>query len=121
MNLYVGTSGYSYKEWKGSFYPEKLPAKEMLSYYSSRLPAVEINNTFYRLPQRSMLENWKEQVPSEFRFSVKASQKDHSLQKTAERGRGNEILARDSRGPGRAFRSGSFSAAAKYEKGPVAT
>ena len=75
MNLYVGTSGYSYKEWKGNFYPEKLPAKEMLSYYSSRLPAVEINNTFYRLPQRSMLENWKEQVPSEFRFSVKASQK----------------------------------------------
>ena len=57
MNLYVGTSGYSYKEWKGSFYPEKLRAKEMLSYYSSRLPAVEINNTFYRLPQRSMLEN----------------------------------------------------------------
>jgi len=75
MNLYVGTSGYSYKEWKGSFYPEKLPAKEMLSYYSSRLPAVEINNTFYRLPQRSMLENWKEQVPPQFRFSVKASQK----------------------------------------------
>jgi uncharacterized protein YecE (DUF72 family) len=75
MNLYVGTSGYSYKEWKGSFYPEKLPAKEMLSYYASRLPAVEINNTFYRLPQKSMLENWKEQVPENFRFSVKASQR----------------------------------------------
>ncbi len=75
MNLYVGTSGYSYKEWKGSFYPEKLPAKEMLSYYASRLPAVEINNTFYRLPQMSVLENWKEQVPEGFRFSVKASQK----------------------------------------------
>jgi len=75
MNLYVGTSGYSYKEWKGNFYPEKLPAKEMLSYYASRLPAVEINNTFYRLPQKSMLENWKEQVPENFRFSVKASQR----------------------------------------------
>jgi uncharacterized protein YecE (DUF72 family) len=75
MNLYVGTSGYSYKEWKGSFYPEKLPAKEMLAYYASRLPAVEINNTFYRLPQKSMLENWKEQVPGNFRFSVKASQR----------------------------------------------
>ena len=49
--LHVGTSGYSYKEWKGNFYPEDLPAKEMLSYYSRRLPAVEINNTFYRLPQ----------------------------------------------------------------------
>lgn len=75
MNLYVGTSGFSYKEWKGSFYPEKIPAKEMLAYYASRLPAVEINNTFYRLPQKSMLENWKDQVPAGFRFSVKASQK----------------------------------------------
>jgi uncharacterized protein YecE (DUF72 family) len=75
MDLYVGTSGFSYKEWKGSFYPEKIPAKEMLAYYASRLPAVEINNTFYRLPQKSMLENWKDQVPEGFRFSVKASQK----------------------------------------------
>jgi uncharacterized protein YecE (DUF72 family) len=75
MNLLVGTSGYSYKEWKGSFYPEDLPAKEMLSYYASRLPAVEINNTFYRMPQRSMLENWGEQVPASFRFSIKATQR----------------------------------------------
>ena len=75
MTLYVGTSGYSYKEWKGSFYPEKIPAKEMLPYYASRLPAVEINNTFYRLPQPSVFENWKEQVPPSFRFSVKASQR----------------------------------------------
>jgi uncharacterized protein YecE (DUF72 family) len=75
VTLYVGTSGYSYKEWKGNFYPEKLPAKEMLSYYATRLRAVEINNTFYRLPQRSVLENWKEQVPAGFKFSVKASQR----------------------------------------------
>ena len=75
MKLHVGTSGYSYKEWKGNFYPEDLPAKEMLSYYSGRLPAVEINNTFYRLPQPSMIENWKAQVPESFRFSIKASQR----------------------------------------------
>ena len=75
MNLYVGTSGYSYKEWKGNFYPEDLPAKEMLSFYAGRLPAVEINNTFYRLPQASMVENWKEQVPESFRFSIKATQR----------------------------------------------
>ncbi len=75
MRLYVGTSGYSYKEWKGSFYPEKLAAKDMLPYYSSKLPAVELNNTFYRLPQRSMVESWKAQVPDNFRFSVKASQR----------------------------------------------
>jgi uncharacterized protein YecE (DUF72 family) len=75
MNLHVGTSGYSYKEWKGNFYPEDLPAKEMLAFYSRRLPAVEINNTFYRLPQPSMIENWKHQVPNNFRFSIKATQK----------------------------------------------
>ena len=75
MNLYVGTSGYSYKEWKGSFYPEKLAAKDMLRYYAERLSTVEINATFYRMPQPSMLENWKEQVPGSFRFSLKASQR----------------------------------------------
>jgi uncharacterized protein YecE (DUF72 family) len=75
MNLHVGTSGYSYKEWKGSFYPEKIPAKDMLSYYSERLSTVEINATFYRMPQKSMLENWKEQVPKNFRFSLKAPQR----------------------------------------------
>jgi uncharacterized protein YecE (DUF72 family) len=75
MNLHVGTSGYSYKEWKGIFYPEDLPAKEMLAYYSRRLPAVEINNTFYRMPQPAMIENWKEQVPAAFRFSIKATQR----------------------------------------------
>ena len=74
-NLYVGTSGYSYKEWKGSFYPEKLPAKDMLPYYAERLKAVELNNTFYRLPKREMVESWKNQVPNNFRFSVKASQR----------------------------------------------
>ena len=75
MNLHVGTSGYSYKEWKGSFYPEKIPAKEMLRFYSERLSTVEINATFYRMPQTSMLENWKEQVPNTFRFALKASQR----------------------------------------------
>ena len=75
MTLYVGTSGYSYKEWKGSFYPEKIPAKDMLRYYAERLSTVEINATFYRMPQPSMLENWKEQVPGTFRFALKASQR----------------------------------------------
>jgi uncharacterized protein YecE (DUF72 family) len=75
MALYIGTSGYSYKEWKGSFYPEKIPAKEMLHYYAGRLSTVEINATFYRMPQASMLENWKEQVPGTFRFALKAPQR----------------------------------------------
>jgi uncharacterized protein YecE (DUF72 family) len=75
VELHVGTSGYSYKEWKGPFYPEDLPAKEMLSYYGERLNGVEINNTFYRLPKASVLESWADQVPEGFRFSIKASRR----------------------------------------------
>ena len=75
MNLHVGTSGYSYKEWKGPFYPAKIAPAEMLSYYGQQLPAVEINNTFYRLPRKSVLDKWAEQVPETFRFSIKASRR----------------------------------------------
>jgi len=75
LELYVGTSGYSYKEWKGSFYPADLAAKDMLGYYGERLNAVEINNTFYRLPRESVLDGWASQVPGSFRFSIKASQR----------------------------------------------
>ena len=75
MRVLAGTSGFSYKEWKGSFYPEDLPAEEMLSYYASRLPAVEINNTFYRMPKPALLESWAAQVSPEFRFILKASQR----------------------------------------------
>jgi len=75
MEFWVGTSGYSYKEWKGSFYPAKLPDDEMLRAYADRLPAVEINNTFYRLPKAAVLESWAEQVPGGFRFVLKASRR----------------------------------------------
>src|SRR5262245_1826484 len=74
MNYYVGTSGYSYPKWKGSFYPAKLPAKQMLGFYASRFRTVEINNTFYRPPSASVLAAWAEQVPAEFRFVLKAPQ-----------------------------------------------
>ena len=72
MQLYCGTSGFSFKEWKGPFYPAKLPADEMLGFYAGRLPTVEINNTFYRMPKASMLEAWAAKVPETFRFAVKA-------------------------------------------------
>jgi uncharacterized protein YecE (DUF72 family) len=75
MRLSVGTSGFSYSGWKGPFYPADLAASEMLGYYAERLPAVEINNTFYRLPRRSVLEGWTAQVPERFRFAIKASQR----------------------------------------------
>jgi uncharacterized protein YecE (DUF72 family) len=75
MRVLAGTSGFSYKEWKGSFYPEDLPADRMLAYYSERLPAVEINNTFYRMPKPALLESWAAEVAPEFRFVLKASQR----------------------------------------------
>ena len=75
MTLRIGTSGYSYKEWKGTFYPEGLKASDMLSYYAGKLGTVEINNTFYRLPTPKLLEGWASQVPESFRFVLKASQK----------------------------------------------
>jgi uncharacterized protein YecE (DUF72 family) len=74
MKIHVGTSGYSYKEWKGNFYPEKISPKEMLRFYSQRLGTVEINNTFYRMPTASLLESWAEQVPETFLFAIKAPQ-----------------------------------------------
>ena len=75
MRMFIGTSGYSYAEWKGVFYPKGLAAAKMLSYYAQRLPAVEVNNTFYRLPKRGMLERWAAQVPEGFRFALKASRR----------------------------------------------
>jgi uncharacterized protein YecE (DUF72 family) len=75
MRVRAGTSGFGYKEWKGSFYPEDLPAARMLAYYSERLPAVEINNTFYRMPKPALLEGWAAEVPPAFRFVLKASQR----------------------------------------------
>jgi uncharacterized protein YecE (DUF72 family) len=72
MRMLAGTSGYSYKEWVGSFYPDKLPASSMLRYYAQRFPTVEINNAFYRMPAESLLEQWAGEVPESFRFTLKA-------------------------------------------------
>jgi uncharacterized protein YecE (DUF72 family) len=73
--LWAGASGYSYKEWCGPFYPEKTKADEMLSFYATRMPTVEINNTFYRMPKRTVLENWAACTPEAFRFAIKASKR----------------------------------------------
>jgi uncharacterized protein YecE (DUF72 family) len=72
MNLYVGTSGYSYKKWKGTFYPKNLPDGQMLQFYGSRFRAVEINSTFYGMPKASVVEGWAEAVPADFKFVLKA-------------------------------------------------
>lgn len=71
----AGTSGFSYPEWKGSFYPEELPSDEMLGHYAGHFGTVEINNTYYRMPKASVLESWAEQVPEGFRFVLKANRR----------------------------------------------
>jgi uncharacterized protein YecE (DUF72 family) len=84
MRILVGTSGWSYKEWQGSFYPDDLPADEMLRYYATRLPTVEINNSFYRIPKEKVLLDWAAQVPSEFRFVLKASRRITHISRLAD-------------------------------------
>jgi uncharacterized protein YecE (DUF72 family) len=75
VELRAGTSGYAFKEWKGAFYPKELKDDGMLGYYASKFPAVEINNTFYRLPKTQVLLDWAAQVPETFTFALKASQR----------------------------------------------
>lgn len=75
MQLYVGTSGFSYEPWRGPFYPSDIHSDEMLTYYAGQLDAVEINNTFYRMPKREVVARWRTQVPDHFRFAVKASRR----------------------------------------------
>lgn len=75
MRVAVGTSGYAYKEWKGSFYPADLKADEMLRFYGTQFRTVEINNTFYRMPSEKLLLGWSQQVPDGFTFVLKASQR----------------------------------------------
>jgi uncharacterized protein YecE (DUF72 family) len=75
VKLLAGTSGYSFKEWKGTFYPPDLGTGGWLGFYASRFPTVEINNTFYRMPKETVLREWASQVPEQFTFAIKASQR----------------------------------------------
>src|SRR3984893_8234579 len=75
MALWVGTSGYNYPEWKGSFYPEKFPTTKMLPYYAERFSTVEINYTYYRMPNEKILAGWNRETPDHFKFTLKASKR----------------------------------------------
>jgi uncharacterized protein YecE (DUF72 family) len=75
MTLWAGASGYAFKEWQGTFYPEKIAADAMLAWYGQRLPTVEINNTFYQMPRPAVLEKWAHATPAAFRFAIKASRR----------------------------------------------
>lgn len=74
-NVHIGTSGFSYPEWKGNFYPEKIASKDMLKFYAERFSTVEMNNTFYRMPNEALLRGWAAQVPESFTFVIKASKR----------------------------------------------
>lgn len=90
--LFVGTSGFSYDEWRPAFYPDDLKKDAMLPFYAERLPSVELNNTFYRLPNAKMAAKWRAQVPASFRFAVKASQRLTWTQKLKDCGELLQVL-----------------------------
>jgi uncharacterized protein YecE (DUF72 family) len=94
MKIHIGTSGYGYKAWKGKFYPEKIPAKEMLHFYAKHFDAVEINNTFYRMPTESVLTAWGEQAPEKFVFAFKAPRVITHLKRLRNVGEETEYLLR---------------------------
>jgi uncharacterized protein YecE (DUF72 family) len=87
MNIHVGTSGYNYPEWRGTFYPADLPAKRMFDFYAARFRTVEINYTFYRMPTLKTTEGWRAQAPAGFTYTLKAPRRithDRRLQDCAE-------------------------------------
>jgi len=86
QKIYIGTSGWNYKSWKGKFYPGELAQKEWLDYYSKKFNSVEINNTFYQLPKEHTFKNWADHTPKDFIFSVKASRYITHLKKLNECG-----------------------------------
>jgi uncharacterized protein YecE (DUF72 family) len=94
MSIHVGTSGWSYKEWKGSFYPPKLPAGAMLRHYASCFSAVEVNNSFYRIPSEAVLASWATQVSSDFQFIMKASRRITHYQRLSDRDNSLEFFLR---------------------------
>lgn len=81
VQAFFGTSGFSYPEWRGVFYPERLDAAEMLGFYATRLPTVELNNSFYRMPRPAQVESWVRAVPAEFRFALKAPRRITHIKK----------------------------------------
>ena len=92
LRLLAGTSGWSYEGWKGPFYPAELPARDMLAFYAATLPCVEVNQTFYRMPKRAVLEGWAAQVPEGFRFALKASRRITHLKRLRDVGEETAFL-----------------------------
>jgi uncharacterized protein YecE (DUF72 family) len=97
MQVLTGTSGFSYTAWRGSFYPDKLPEAKMLAFYAEQLGAVEINNTFYRMPNPSLLERWAAETPAAFRFALKSPRQITHMRKLIDVGDAVARLAETAR------------------------
>jgi uncharacterized protein YecE (DUF72 family) len=97
MITLTGTSGFSYKAWRGSFYPDKLPEAKMLAFYAEKLGAVEINNTFYRMPNASQLDAWAAETPASFRFALKSPRQITHMRKLIDVGDAVARLAESAR------------------------
>jgi uncharacterized protein YecE (DUF72 family) len=97
MHVMTGTSGFSYTAWRGSFYPDKLPEAKMLAFYAGKLAAVEINNTFYRMPNPSLLERWAAETPASFRFALKSPRQITHMKKLIDVGDAVARLAETAR------------------------
>jgi uncharacterized protein YecE (DUF72 family) len=100
MQVLIGTSGFSYPAWRGGFYPEKLPEPKMLGYYAGHFRAVEINNSFYRMPTAEVLGRWAAETPPEFRFALKSPRRITHDKRLADTGSAVERLAEASRALG---------------------
>ena len=120
MHVLAGTSGFSYKEWKGSFYPEDLPAEEMLSFYAARLPAVEINNTFYRMPKPALLDVVGGAGLAAVPVRAEGLAADHASQAPEGSGQRGRLLLPDGVDPRRPPRTGALPASAESQEGPAA-
>jgi uncharacterized protein YecE (DUF72 family) len=94
MRVLVGTSGYSYKEWKGPFYPDDLPARAFLRFYAERFGTVEINNTFYRMPTSKLVATWAGEAPEGFMFALKAPQRITHIAKLKDAGETAAVFVR---------------------------
>ena len=117
MKTWIGTSGFQYAEWKGTFYPEDLPAAKMLPFFAERLSTTEINYTFHRIPSEKTIENWKKLTPDNFRFALKAPQKITHFAKLRDCADNDRLfLSRGLRAGGTA-RAGFVSTAAQFQKG----
>ena len=116
--IIAGASGFAYKPWKGPFYPDDLPDSEMLSYYAGQLPAVEINNTFYRMPKASVMEDWAAKTPAAFTFAVKASRRITHFARLKDAGDHVDYLFENLAGLGDKGRSGALPAAAQLQERP---